>query len=187
MVRCWIRRGLGCAAAVLWLGGCTATSPRLDAYAMEVESVRLDPKTSSPVLLLKEDGGLHRSLPIWIGIYEAQSIAIGLDKVPAPRPNTHDLIQNILDGLQGTVHRVVITELRDNTYYARLEVSVGGRIVSIDSRPSDAVAVAVRTGAPVYATEDALRAADDGDEEKRPLEIRWEGSPARPTAGRRSH
>ncbi len=153
------RSHLGMLVALTVLVGCTSTSPGPATYSMEVESVRVDPETSSPVLLLKERTGLHRRLPIWIGHYEAQSIALGMEDIELPRPNTHDLIRNLLETIRGKVLRVVITELRDNTYYALLEIESGGKQLSIDSRPSDAVAVAVRTGAPVFATEEVLDAA----------------------------
>lgn len=162
----------GSAGALAALLSCTATSPEVGTFSMHVESVRLDPETSSPVLLLREEGGLRRRLPIWIGVYEAQSIAIGMEKVETPRPNTHDLIQNLLHGIRGQVRRVVITELRDNTYYAALEVELNGRIVVIDSRPSDAVAVAVRTGAPVFATDEVLDAANSEAGDEPSVEIR---------------
>jgi hypothetical protein len=160
------------------LVSCAATSPELGTYSMHVESVRVDPQTSSPVVLLREEAGMRRSLPIWIGVYEAQSIAMAMEKVESPRPNTHDLIQNLLDGIRGKLRRVVITELRDNTYYAALEIELNGNTVAIDSRPSDAIAIAVRTGAPVFATEQVLEAADQGGGDAPPLEIRSPGSRA---------
>jgi bifunctional DNase/RNase len=158
-------------AVFLLLVGCTSTSPGPATYAMKVESVRLDPQTSSPILLLEEETGLHRRLPIWIGIYEAQSIALGIEDVQVSRPNTHDLIQNLLKTIRGKVLRVVITELRDNTYYALLEIESGGRRIAIDSRPSDAIAVAVRTGAPVFATEEVLSAAGLRSDDDPAMEI----------------
>ena len=139
------------------LVGCTSTSLGPATFSMEIEGVRVDPETS--LLLLKERNGLHRRLPIWIGEYEAQSIALGMNDIEIPRPNSHDLIRNLLETIRGKVLRVVITELRDNTYYALLEIESGGKQLLIDSRPSDAVAVAVRTGAPLFATGEVLDAA----------------------------
>ncbi len=182
----WLGRGsrrAGLAGLLVGLVSCTFTSPPRNAFSVHVESVRMDPRTSSPVVLLKEEGGLRRRLPIWIGVYEAQSIAIGIENVETPRPNTHDLIQNILDGVRGKVHRVVITELRDNTYYAILEIDLNGKSVSVDSRPSDAIAVAIRTGAPLFATEAVLDAAGQGSDEPA-IDIRWpseEPAPEAPT------
>jgi bifunctional DNase/RNase len=141
-------------------------------HAVEVRGVEVDPRTASPVVLLEETEGQHRRLPIWIGAYEAQSIAAALEKVPAPRPNPHDLIKSIVEGLHGTLERVVITELRNGTYYATLDVSVDGRTVQVDARPSDAIAVAVRTGTPVFATGLVLEQAGDAGEAGPALEIR---------------
>jgi bifunctional DNase/RNase len=172
LVRRW-RASVVAIATILAAAGCTSTSPRTGASSMKVDGVRMDPRTSSPVLLLKEESGLRRRLPIWIGLYEAQSIAIGMEAVETPRPNTHDLIGNILGGIQGELHRVVITELRGNTYYAVLEIELNGEKVVIDSRPSDAIAVAVRAGAPVFATEEVLEAAGRRADDEPAVEIRW--------------
>ncbi len=95
------RSHLGMLVALTVLVGCTSTSPGPATYSMEVESVRVDPETSSPVLLLKERTGLHRRLPIWIGHYEARSIALGMEDIEIPRPNTHDLIRNLLETIRG--------------------------------------------------------------------------------------
>jgi bifunctional DNase/RNase len=110
-----------------------------------------------------------------------------MEKTEASRPNTHDLIQNILDGLNGKVARIIITELRQNTYYAVVEIEVNGKTVSIDSRPSDAVAVAVRTGAPVFATRDVLEAAGRRSEDEPAMEIRWPAIEPGPDARTREH
>jgi bifunctional DNase/RNase len=116
------------------------------------------------VLLLKETHGARRELPIWIGMTEAQSIAMAMEEMVLPRPNTHDLIKNLLDGLHGDIRRVVITELRGHTYYAVIEIGLNGREVAIDSRPSDAIAVAIRTGAPLFATDSVLVPPVDEDQ-----------------------
>ena len=179
---CASRSCLGIGVVLLYLAGCTSTSSGPVTYPMEVESVRVDPRTSSPVLLLKERSGLRRRLPIWIGPYEARSIALGMEAIRLPRPNTHDLIRNLLETIRGKVLRVVITELRENTYYALLEIETGGRKVAIDSRPSDAVAVAVRTGAPVFATEEVLAAAGRRPEGEPAMEIRFPAAEADPDA-----
>jgi len=141
------------------------------ALAVNIRGVQIDPRTESPVVMLEEAEGLHRKLPIWIGPYEAQSIASGLARQEVPRPNTHDLIKSIFDGIQGTIERVVITDLRDGTYYAVIEAVVDGKRVSVDSRPSDAIAVAVRIGAPVFASEEVLAKAGDGSDGEPSLEI----------------
>ncbi len=122
---------------------------------MKVEGLLFDPRSSMYILLLKEIGG-KRNLPIWIGKPEADSIALALGKVVTPRPLTHDLIKNILDGLTVKVAKIVITEMVDNSYYALIKIEAGNKEVSIDSRPSDAVGVALRLNAPIYVAEDML-------------------------------
>jgi len=122
---------------------------------MKVEGLLFDPRSSMYILLLKEIGG-KRTLPIWIGKPEADSIALALGKVVTPRPLTHDLIKNILDGLKVKVSRIVITEMVDNTYYALIHIDTGASEVAIDSRPSDAVGVALRINSPIYVAEEML-------------------------------
>jgi hypothetical protein len=158
-------------------GGCTTATPPSVTLAVHVESVTVDPRTASPVVLLVEDEGEERRLPIWIGAFEAQSIALAMERVEMPRPNTHDLIKNLVDGLSATIERVVITELRDNTFYAVIECLAEGRRIEIDSRPSDAIAIAIRVGAPLFATEQVLGAGGTvaGDEES--LDIDWPRAP----------
>lgn len=117
------------------------------------------------ILLLKELEGSN-TLPIWIGKPEADSIAIALGKVSTPRPLTHDLVRNVMDALDVKVSRVVVTQILDNTYYSLIYMSDGKREVPVDSRPSDAVAVALRTGAPIYVEEEVVKnkiAEDVGD------------------------
>ena len=156
----WLRAGAPVALSVLWLSACSARLAPTDGVSVHVKSVRVDPRTAAPVVLLQENDGQRRRLPIWIGPYEAQSIALGLDRdFSAPRPNTHDLIANLIDGIEGRLARVVITELVNGTYFAVIVVEVGGRSVRVDSRPSDAIAVALRTHTPLYATDRVLRQA----------------------------
>lgn len=156
----WLRAGAPVALSVLWLCACSAPLAPMDGVSVHVKSVRVDPRTAAPVVLLQENEGKRRQLPIWIGPYEAQSIALGLDRdFSAPRPNTHDLIANLIDGIEGRIARVVITELVNGTYFAVIVVEVGGRSVRVDSRPSDAIAVALRTRTPLYATDRVLRQA----------------------------
>ncbi len=116
---------------------------------VEVRSVLLDPSSNSPIVVLEEVGG-HRRLPIWIGEAEARSIAVELGGVEWPRPNSHDLAKRLLAGLEASVERVVIRDLRAGTYFAVLVVRAVGKRVEIDARPSDAIAVALRVDAPVY-------------------------------------
>jgi len=107
------------------------------------------------ILLLKEIKG-NRNLPIWIGKPEADSIALALGKVATPRPLTHDLVRNIIEGMNAKITRIVITEILDNTYYALIYLNDGAKEVPVDSRPSDAVAIALRTNASIYVEDDVI-------------------------------
>lgn len=171
------RRGaaLGVLALLLVVVGCSAysTGPDRNTRPMRVDSVKFDPETESFILMLRESGGEGRELLILIGENEAYSIAGGIEEVRLPRPNTHDLIKNLLAGIEGEIERVVVTELRNNTFYALIHLLVDGRRVSIDSRPSDAIAIAVRTGAQVYAHERLLRAAGESPRKAPAREIEW--------------
>jgi bifunctional DNase/RNase len=132
---------------------------------MRVEGLLFDPRSNMYILLLKEQDGAG-TLPIWIGKPEADSIALALGKVATPRPLTHDLVKNITDGLKVKITRIVVTEIIDNTYYALIHLSDGKRETLIDSRPSDAVAVALRAGAPIFVEDGIMgtRTADELDE-----------------------
>ncbi len=131
----------------------------------------MDLQSNTPVLLLQEADGLGRTLPIFIGAPEATAIAFALQGVETPRPMTHDLIRDMLEALGASVQRVVVTELRDATFFAELVVSADGNEVAVSARPSDAVAVAVRTGASIF-VDDGLMEAEgiilppDEDEEE---------------------
>lgn len=132
---------------------------------MKVEGLLFDPRTNMYILLLKEIDGAG-TLPIWIGKPEADSIALALGKVATPRPLTHDLVKNIIDGLRVKIVKIVVTEITDNTYYALMYLNDGKKETLVDSRPSDAVAVALRTSAPIYVEDTimATRTADELDE-----------------------
>jgi uncharacterized protein len=147
--------------------------------SLELLGVRLEQPANSPVLLLREREGQRRVLPIYIGGPEAAAIAYALEGATPPRPLTHDLLCNVLQELGATLSRVLVTEYREHTYYAELHLDRGGQELVISSRPSDAVALAVRTGAPLFATETLLDAAGqlvdenddtDGDAENAPPE-----------------
>ncbi len=114
--------------------------------------------SNTPIVLLREQGG-ERFLPIWIGPVEAMAISSAIDGIVPPRPQTHDLLTSVIQSLGATITRVVVTELRDNVFFADLVLEVGGNEVVVSSRPSDAVALAVRTGAPVYARTEVLEEA----------------------------
>jgi len=123
---------------------------------MNVEGLLFDPRSNMYILLLKEVDGGTKTLPIWIGKPEADSIALALGKVATPRPLTHDLIGNVLEALTVKVTRIVVTQILDNTYYALIYVTDGQREVPVDSRPSDAVAVALRSGAPIFVEDEVI-------------------------------
>ncbi len=121
----------------------------------KVKTMLVDPRTQTPVLVL-ETVGDKTLVPIWIDVPEAKAIALELKHVPMPRPLTHDLIRNILEGLGATLQRVTITDIRDNTYFAVLTIRLQGKEFRIDSRPSDAIAVALRMKAPTYVSTKVL-------------------------------
>ena len=116
----------------------------------------MDPVTNLPIVILK-DVGSETLLPIWVGVFEANAIALEIEKVATPRPMTHDLIRSVLTGLDAFVHRVVVTELRDDTFYAVIWVERNGQIISIDSRPSDALALALRADCPIFVDEQVIK------------------------------
>ncbi|MEE8328873.1 MAG: bifunctional nuclease family protein [Thermodesulfovibrionia bacterium] len=116
---------------------------------MKIEGLLFDPRSNMYILLLKEIDG-NNMLPIWIGRPEADSIALAIGKIATPRPLTHDLIKNVLDGLNVKATRIVVTEVVDNTYYAVIYVKKNGEEVQVDSRPSDAIAVAIRIDCPIF-------------------------------------
>lgn len=126
---------------------------------MELVGVRVELPSNTPIVLLREMSDAARLLPIFIGAPEATAIAIALDGVTTPRPMTHDLLRNVLDELSADLERVVVTELRDKTFYAELHLlRDGGRFV-LSSRPSDAIALAARTGTPIFAEEAVIQEA----------------------------
>lgn len=123
---------------------------------LELIGVRVELPSNTPVVVLRELGGRKRQLSIFIGGPEATAIAFALEGVDTPRPLTHDLFCNVLGELATTLERVVITELRDTTYYATLHLTASGHVKEVSSRPSDAIALAVRTGCPIFAEEEVL-------------------------------
>lgn len=128
------------------------------AVEMFVGGLMLDPNTQAPVVVLKDETG-DVVLPIWIGVAEATSIASAIKQLAMARPLTHDLAMNMLQELGARVERVVITELKDSTYFAELVVTVGEKACIFDSRPSDAIAMALRASAPIYVTQQVLEQA----------------------------
>jgi len=116
----------------------------------------MDPVSNMPIVVLKDVNG-DTVLPIWVGVYEANAIALEIEKVTTPRPMTHDLIKNVLTGLEAQVHKVVVTELKEDTFYAVIWLERDGQVVSVDSRPSDAIALAMRVDCPIFVEEEVLK------------------------------
>ena len=125
---------------------------------MTIRGLLMDPVTQMPIVILKDVAG-DTVLPIWVGAYEAQAIALEMEKVSTPRPMTHDLIKNVLTGLETQVHKVVVTELREDTFYAVIWLERGGEVISIDSRPSDALALALRVDCPIFVDDLVLKSS----------------------------
>ena len=122
---------------------------------MQIRGLMMDPVTNMPIVVLK-DIRSEMVLPIWVGIFEANAIALELDKTATPRPMTHDLLRNIARGLNAVVKKVVVSELKDDTFYAVIWMEQGGEMVALDSRPSDAIALALRWDCPIYASRAVL-------------------------------
>lgn len=138
---------------------------------MELVGIELERPPNIPCLVLREAAGEGRVLPIFIGGPEATAIAFALEEVETPRPMTHDLMKDLLDELGARIERVVVTELRDSTFFAEIVVTMAGAVHSVSARPSDAVALAVRYSAPVFAEEGVLEVAGRSVEEGVPEEV----------------
>jgi hypothetical protein len=127
---------------------------------MKIRGLVMDPVTNMPIVILKDVGG-QSVLPIWVGIYEANAIALEIEKVTTPRPMTHDLLKNLLLGLETHVQKVVVSELRDDTFYALIWLERNGEMMSIDSRPSDALALALRVDCPIFVEDEVLKTSNN--------------------------
>jgi len=123
---------------------------------MKIRGLLMDPATNLPIVVLKDVAG-SAILPIWVGLYEANAIAMEIEKQVMPRPMTHDLIRNLLFGLEAGVKKVVVSELREDTYYAVIWLERNGEMISVDSRPSDALAIALRLDCPIYVADTVLK------------------------------
>ena len=123
---------------------------------MRIRGLLMDPVTNTPIVILK-DANSDTVLPIWVGMFEANAIALEIEKVSTPRPMTHDLIKNVLTGLDAHVHKVVVTELKEDTFFAVIWMEREGRVISVDSRPSDALALALRVDCPIFVDDEVLK------------------------------
>lgn len=125
---------------------------------VRIRGLMMDPATNMPIVVLK-DVSSDAVMPIWVGIFEANAIAIEIEKMSAPRPMTHDLARNLVQHLNGELERIVITEIKDDTFYAVLWLKQGGEQIAVDARPSDAIALALRSDCPIYVAEHVMASA----------------------------
>ena len=125
---------------------------------MSIKGLMVDPLTNMPIVILRDQDG-QRVLPIWVGIFEANAIALQMENIPTPRPMTHDLLRNVIQDLRATVEKIVVCDLQENTFYALIDLTVNGDTVAIDARPSDAIALALRARAPIFVEEHVLESA----------------------------
>ena len=125
---------------------------------MKIRGLMMDPVTNMPIVILK-DVGSNTVLPIWVGVYEANAIALEIEKVSTPRPMTHDLIKSLLLGLHTGVRKVVVSELKEDTFYALIWLERDGEMISVDSRPSDALALALRLDCPIFVEDAVLKSS----------------------------
>ena len=125
---------------------------------MNIKGLMIDPITNMPIIILR-DQERQRILPIWVGVFEANAIALQIENVQTPRPMTHDLLKNIIDDLSAQVERIVVTELKENTFYALIHLRKNGHAIEVDARPSDAIALALRTRSPIFVEEAVIQNA----------------------------
>lgn len=138
---------------------------------VRIRGLMMDPATNMPIVVLK-DVGSDTVMPIWVGIFEANAIAIEIEKVSAPRPMTHDLVRNVMRHMNGQLEKIVITELRDDTFFAVLWIRQDGELMTLDARPSDAIALALRADCPIFVSEQVMQSA----------KLNMSGPPEGPTA-----
>jgi len=125
---------------------------------MKIRGLMMDPVTNMPIVVLKDIDG-EAVLPIWVGVYEANAIALEIEKVSTPRPMTHDLLKNMLVSLDAQVRKVVVSDLRDDTFFAVIWMERDGGVISVDSRPSDALALALRVNCPIFVEDAVLKSS----------------------------
>lgn len=125
---------------------------------MKIRTLMMDPVTQMPIVVLRDATG-NTILPIWVGVYEANAIALEIEKINTPRPMTHDLIKILLHGMDARVDRIVVSDLKDDTFFAVIWLEKDGQLISVDSRPSDALAIALRTDSPIFVDESVLKSS----------------------------
>ena len=139
---------------------------------MTIKGLMVDPVTNMPIVILRDEAS-ERVLPIWVGIFEANAIALQIENIETPRPMTHDLLRNVIANLNGAVEKIVVSDLKENTFYALIYVRIAEELVAVDARPSDAIALALRVSVPIYVEDDVIQNAksidftpDKGDSER---------------------
>jgi bifunctional DNase/RNase len=129
---------------------------------MTIKGLMVDPITNMPIIILRDKEG-QRVLPIWVGVFEANAIALQIENVTTPRPMTHDLLKNVISDLRGRIEKIVVSDLKENTFYALIYLNVGGELMAVDARPSDAIALALRARAPIFVEEKVIDHAKTAD------------------------
>ena len=129
---------------------------------MSIKGLMVDPVTNTPIVILRDKDG-QKVLPIWVGIFEANAIALQIENIATPRPMTHDLLRNVIHDLKAEVEKIVVCDLQENTFYALIYLSLNGDTVAIDARPSDAIALALRARAPIFVEEKVIDHARTAD------------------------
>jgi uncharacterized protein len=139
---------------------------------MTIKGLMVDPITNMPIIILRDKDG-HRVLPIWVGVFEANAIALQIENVSTPRPMTHDLLRNVIHDLKAEIRKIVVSDLKENTFYALIHLEMNGELLAVDARPSDAIALALRARAPIYVEDSVIDnaktidfAPDKGDAER---------------------
>jgi bifunctional DNase/RNase len=138
---------------------------------MTIKGLMIDPITNMPIIVLRDQDG-QRILPIWVGVFEANAIALQIENVETPRPMTHDLLKRVIDTLDGHVERIVVCELKENTFYAMIHVrSSRGTLLEVDARPSDAIALALRTRSKIFVEEAVIQSARSVEMSREPMDV----------------
>ena len=139
---------------------------------MMIKGLMVDPITNMPIVLLRDKDG-QKVLPIWVGVFEANAIALQIENITPQRPMTHDLLTNVIHDLKADIQKIVVSDLKENTFYALIYLSIGGEVMAIDARPSDAIALALRASAPIFVEDRVIDnarsvdiAPDKGDSER---------------------
>ena len=129
---------------------------------MTIKGLMVDPITNMPIIILRDKDG-QRVLPIWVGVFEANAIALQIENVTTPRPMTHDLLRNVISDLQAQILRIVVSDLKENTFYALIYIQRNGDVIAIDARPSDAIALALRARVPIFVEDTVIENARSVD------------------------